>query len=626
MHCLSSGDCLKRQIQYIIFALFAGFITFVTSQVVFRNAAITTDEHAYVMAATMYSEGILSRPLPPASDFFIHEMMIMDNNVGWLSRYPPGHALWLVPGVLLGQPRIMVSVAAGLSVYLAANLGLLVGISGLLLPLMLLASPFFILMNGTLLSHTSGLAATFLLLFCYVYSKEKKRPVFALFAGLAWSLLFINRTFTGLLIALPFAFDELWDLFRTRNRTTLFTTLLFVFGSLVGVFSYLYYNYLVLGDPFIPTYLYYAPSEKLGFGMRHLDVLPFRHTFALGLSNLQDNISLLNTWLFGFTGSLLAALVFILWGWHKRWSLLCLLVCICVPAGYIFFWFKGIITVGPVYYFELLPFLFLAVGFGIQRLLDTWPGKLAKVMVAIPLLISVYLGLHFTWKQGTALRSSQSIIGQYQQIVSHAPENSLILVEGFSGMRSVEKGTSFNPYGLKSDPLMVAAGKHHPKIILDLFPRRSHYHLFRQEDQLVLNPYINTEPVHYRYYITGTGATTGSNTTDSQGNGLRVARAAKDKAGWLVKGDKRLLSPGRYTLKVSVEDHTDPGNPVRLEIVSLAEMKVLATHDFTGTGGGNPVILQFSVSRITNVWPQMYYPGSGDIDVGDMDITEIVEP
>jgi len=95
---------LKQQFVLLLLALLAGLVTFTVSQVVFRNAAVVTDEHAYVMQAHTYSEGKIARSLPSAAEFFKHEMMIMDKDAGWLSRYPPGHAIWLIPGVLLGQP------------------------------------------------------------------------------------------------------------------------------------------------------------------------------------------------------------------------------------------------------------------------------------------------------------------------------------------------------------------------------------------------------------------------------------------------------------------------------------------------------------------------------------------
>ncbi len=614
----------KRQCLLILLAVFTGLFTFSVSQIVFRNAAVTTDEHAYVMQAYTFSEGRISRPLPPASEFFIHEMMIMDRDVGWLSRYPPGHAIWLIPGVLLGQPRIMVSVAAALSVFIFGNIGFLLQLSPALLPLLLLLSPFFVFMNGTLLSHTSGLPAVALLLFAYIYWKEKDKPLFALVAGLAWSALFINRTFTGLLIAIPFALDAVWDLFRNRNGRVLWATCLFAASSSVGVLAYLMYNNLAVGDPLLPPYLYYEPSDNLGFGPRHLHL--FVHTFSLGITYLQENIALLDRWLFGFRGSLLLAVVFALWGWHRRWSLLCLLTVFSVMTGYIFFWFKGIPHVGPVYYFELLPFILLAAGFGVEKVLTLFsslsPSR--KVVTVAGMLVAAFLSLSFMWRQGLHLRTFQAIIGQFQAVVSTPPENSLILVDGFSGMNSVYKGTSYNPEGLTGNPLMVAAGKQQPRVILDLFPDRHAYHLYRKGDKLILDPYTNTDPIVQKFTIIGTGATTGTNEKKSDGTDIRAAHEGSDKPGWLVLGDKRLVVPGRYrlTMDVRVSKNTDR-NPAVLEILAGDDSVIIFRATFAEQGDFLPYTAEFAVKNIENIELRIYYGGEGDISFGDIEISEM---
>ena len=598
------------------------------SQVVFRNAAVVTDEQAYVMQAYTLSEGKVARPLPPASEFFRHEMMIMDDNAGWLSRYPPGHALWLIPGVLLGQPRIMVSLAAGLAVFILGNLGRLVQCSPYILPLLLLISPYFIFMNGTLLSHTSGLPAVALFLFFYIYWKEKGAAVFALFAGLAWSWLFLNRTYTGLLLALPFAFDALWDLAGKRDKGIFYSTCMFVGSAAIGIFLYLGYNFLAVGDPLLPTYLYYAPSENLGFGFRHTDVHPVVHAFSQGSISMWENVLLLDRWLFGFQGSLLLVLALAVVGWHRRWSFLCLFAVVSVLTGYIFFWFKGVRTVGPVYYFELLPFLFLAAGFGIQKTVQRFPPRgsfVSTVSYLVCVLGVITMSLNFMWKQGLQLRSAQTIIGQYQQIIATAPQNSLILVEPFPGMNSVDKGTSFNPRGVESDPLVVAAGQHHPGIILELFPDRVPYHLYRKGDRLLLEPYSNSDSIRYVYHITGMAASTGTNELAADGREIRVAREGKDKAGWLAFGDTRLLPPGNYTLSGEVEIRKAvEASPSRLEIVADQGREIVAAGKFDHSSPWRPFSVTFSLNRHTAIEVRIRYGGTGDVVFGDMVLTERV--
>lgn len=476
-------------------AVFAAIITYVISQAVFLDSVLTTDEHAYLMQAYTFSEGTISRPVPALSEIFLHEMMIMDEKAGWLSRYPPAHSLWLVPGILFDSPHLMISLAAALSVWIFSSVGALLMVPPLLLSILMLLSPYFLVMNGTLLGHTSALPASCLMLWAYLSWKIKKKNIYALLAGLAWSWLFLNRTYTGLLIALPFALDALWDLARNRRLSYLYGTVLFAVSAAFGVVVYLGYNYLAVGDPLMPTYLYYAPNDGLGFGWRSTSSLPYYHTFSTGLQYLLENIMLLNRWLFGFPGSFLLAAVLALVGWRGRWSILCLTVTLSVAFGYVFFWWRGVRDVGPVYYFEVLPFVLLPAAFGIQKFFQRFAARteLRSFLISSGSLLLVVSSISFVYQQGCLLRERQRIIGQYHHLVKTAPEKSLIMVTGFRGMRHVEKGTSFNPRGINSDPLLVVAGEKSPAEILQAYPNRDPYRMVIKNDQLILEPLSSSQ-------------------------------------------------------------------------------------------------------------------------------------
>jgi len=86
--------------------------------VVFLGDPITTDENSYVFQAYNFLDGVIARPFPPAPGSFFHEMIILDEEAGWLSRYPPGHPLWLLLGCALGYSQLMVAIAAGLALWL----------------------------------------------------------------------------------------------------------------------------------------------------------------------------------------------------------------------------------------------------------------------------------------------------------------------------------------------------------------------------------------------------------------------------------------------------------------------------------------------------------------------------
>ena len=63
------------------------------------------DEIAYVLQAEIFARGAWTAVAPPISSFFEQAHVLVDPRVA--AKYPPGHALMLVPGVLLGWLALM---------------------------------------------------------------------------------------------------------------------------------------------------------------------------------------------------------------------------------------------------------------------------------------------------------------------------------------------------------------------------------------------------------------------------------------------------------------------------------------------------------------------------------------
>ena len=592
---------------------------------VFLDAPITTDENAYLFQAHCFADGTLARPAPKPKRMFPHEMLIMDDQVGWLSRYPPGHAAWLTPGVLAGRPRIMVSLAALLSFLVMGRLGASLGLSRFLLPGLLLVSPYFLFMHGTLLSHTSGLLAVSIMLLSYVRLKQGGSVFFAVLAGLAWGALFLNRTYTAALVAVPFGLDALVDLARQRTARNLAGTLLFVLASGLGLAGYLLYNHLAVGDPWTPTYLYYQASDALGFGPRPPGQIPAVHTPAAGLRAMWDNLLLLDRWLFGFPGSLALILALGLFGWNRRWSPLCLAVPLCVWLGYVLFWFEGIRIVGPVYYFETLVFLLVLAGFGLQRLHD-----LAAVMsrwrslpVTFSWLVVACCSLLFSRQQAGVLRAWQEMGGQYRALLAGAPANSLILAPRVEGKHYVSRGMAFNPRGLASDPLVAATGKLDRRILAGAFPERTPYDLVVDNGRLRLEPFVDKTPISYRFPVADTFCRTGENQGDTTAGRQRVARAGVHPPDWLAFGATFWVGPGDYRLQVSLQmDGVRAEAPLMVDVVTDGGRRVLARRAVTEPGN-SLVELVFQVSRSTRIEPRIYYNGTGTVVAKMMRILQV---
>ena len=344
-----------------------GIACYIGGLQIFHHAPLTTDEGSYVFQAVTFSEGKIARDAPPFGRLLQHRMIIQDPDVGWLSRYPPAHSIWLLPGVLADDPYLMVALAAALSAALLMLTARRLGATIEPVALLLLCSPYFLLMHGTLLSHTSGFLFTSLAIWGYVSWKSTEKLQWAMIAGLGLGLLALSRTYTALLIALPMGIDALVTLWQQRSRQSLMGLVLIVMTSLVGGILLLFYNFLAVGDPFTMTFLYYDPEEGLGFGLRSGDV---EHSLQRGLAVLWDNIRLLDLRLLGWHGSLILGIILFFAGWTRTITPWLLLSVLAIPVGYILFWFEGIPETGPVYYFEMLPFLVLGAALGVSRLLE----------------------------------------------------------------------------------------------------------------------------------------------------------------------------------------------------------------------------------------------------------------
>ncbi len=592
---------------------------------VFLDAPLTTDENAYLFQAHCFADGVLARPAPEPKRMFPHEMLIMDDQAGWMSRYPPGHAAWLTPGVLAGRPRIMVALAALLSFLVMAGLGRQLGLSRLLLPLLLLLSPYFLFMHGTLLSHSSGLLAAACMLLAYVRLKQGGSVLWGMLAGLAWTALFLNRTYTAALVAVPFGIDALVDLARHRTARNLAGTLFFVLASGLGFALFLLYNHLTVGDPWTPTYLYYQASDALGFGPRPPGQIPAVHTPAAGLRAMAENLRLLDRWLYGFPGSLALVLALGLVGWNRRWSPLCLAAPICVWLGYVLFWFEGIRLVGPVYYFETLVFLLVLAGFGLQRLLApatrlSWRRLVPAVACG---LAAAFFSIGFVRQQADVLRSWQETGGRYRALLAQAPAGSLILAPRIEGMNYVSRGMAFNPRGLDSDPLVASMDKLDPRILAGAFPERRPLVLVQDQGRLRLEPFADNRPIRYLFPVTETLCRTGENRGGEPGSRLRVAHAGVHGADWLAYGATFWVGPGSYNLQVALRvEGASADAPLVIDVVTDGGNRVLARHTVCETGPG-PVRMPFRVARSTRVEPRIYYNGSGTVVAGEMKIIQV---
>jgi hypothetical protein len=96
-----------------LLAAIAAALAWFGFEFILHGAALIDDERSYLFAARNMASGTLFRASVPAA--FRNPMVL--TFPAWISKYTPGFAGILYPGVLLGLPRLMPSVVCGLSIF-----------------------------------------------------------------------------------------------------------------------------------------------------------------------------------------------------------------------------------------------------------------------------------------------------------------------------------------------------------------------------------------------------------------------------------------------------------------------------------------------------------------------------
>ncbi len=621
-----------------VFAVMAFALSLWLSVNVFHRAPLTTDELSYLFQAQLFSEGQLKREAPPFREAFLFPMIIQREEAGWFSRYPPGHAVWLTPGIWLGDPYLMIAWAAALGVWITARVGARLGLPPALLAGMLLISPFYVFTHGTLLSHTSGYLATALMVLAYIAWRQSGALRWAVAAGLAWGWIFHNRTYTALLIAVPFAVHSLILLARARDRKTLEGTLAFAGSALLGIVTLLGYNYLMVGDPFTMTYLYYNPSEGLGFGRRNYLMVtthhpsPVEHTFTKGLSDLWTNVRLLDRWLWGFRGTAMAWAALAMIGWNRRWSPLFLAAAIMVPLGYVFFWYPGWNVTGPNYYVEVLPFIMITAGFGVYRVGNLLPRRsIVRWSAALLLMIlMLFLSSDHRASEIRSLRRATDRLGRYLEFIQTIPPGKLVMVDDRQVGVLWAGGLNFNPRGLEGPSILTRSLGEADISVMRYFSEYEPYYLRRRRDGFRLDPADPPEPLNAEFHLPSVHRLTGANVPDPDDNRrvIRVARADEHEAGWLLFGRYLHIYPGEFAVEFIIDaEPREPGSGravARLDVASGRGAEIRAEMEIEQASADEPIVLRFRTDSFTEIEPRIDYLRQGDIQVHRVAIREII--
>jgi hypothetical protein len=316
--------------------------------VVLERIPHVQDDVTYLFQAEVFARGRPWVASPRFRDSFEQEFVVSHEGK-WFGKYPPGHPLALSIGAVLGQAWLVGPFMAAATVVMGVALaGRLHGaMTAWLTGAFLFASPFVMLMSGTMMAHVSGLFWTALLALLAARGGGWRTY---LGAGFAFGMLFVTRHLTA--VAVGMALLVPLGLAAIRNLGSLPVRLTFGVIGLVPPIAFLaFFNQALTGDVFTSPYELWWEFDRVGFGPT--TGMHGGHDLANGLSNTFANLAMLREHLYGWPGPLTLALAIVpmVSLAARRWDWVLAASALGLMAGYVFYWADGIMY-GPRYFYE----------------------------------------------------------------------------------------------------------------------------------------------------------------------------------------------------------------------------------------------------------------------------------
>lgn len=375
---------------------------------VFERIPHLEDEMAFLWEAQVMADGKIALPSPPSPRSFLVPFVV-DHEGLRFGKYPPGWPAALSLGARFDLEWAVNPLLAGIGVWLIYRLGSRVGGPwiGVLAAALTAASPFFLMLSGSLMGHSFGLvlAAAFWLAWFDLFSpapaggRAAPAPLRAAAAGLALGVLALTRPLTALGIALPAAGWAAWILLRGTGGSR--RHLLAVAAISIAVCLILpLWQAALTGDPWLNPYTLWWDYDRLGFGPGigrtasghnlHVAWINTRFSLSAGLSDLFGWPYL--SWLFLPFGLLALR--------RNREGLALFATFPALVLAYSVYWI-GSWLLGPRYYYESLPGVVIVSAAGIAWL-GGWLrrplnrlGHARALGVAALLILLVCLNLGF---------------------------------------------------------------------------------------------------------------------------------------------------------------------------------------------------------------------------------------
>lgn len=373
------------------------------------------DEVAYLYQAKVMARGALWAPEPEnPTPFWVP--FVLTVNGRRFSKYPPGWPAVLALGVRVGAGWLVNPLLGALAVPLLVLLGrdLFDRPTALLAALLMISSPMFLVLSGTLMAH--ALAMTLGLVFMLAYYRTERAllaggraPRWAVLGGVALGWVVITRPLTAVCLAIPFVGLTLWHIGKDIRQAGAVRRTLLAFAPMAGaglVVAALYplYVWALTGDPTTNLYTLWWPYDKVGFGP---DIGPGNgHTLRQAFFNARADLKFWASDLFGWPWVSWLFVIPGLVAWRRSawaWTLLALFP--TFVGVHLAYW-VGSQVYGTRYYYEALPALALLTAAGMRWLAHfagRWWG------VALAALVVTLLAANFAFHMPGRIRDVKGL-------------------------------------------------------------------------------------------------------------------------------------------------------------------------------------------------------------------------
>lgn len=478
----------------LILCLAAVLIGVAVSWGVFDAVPHLEDEHAYYFQAKLFANGQVTRELLPSPPSF-GLPFVVEYNGRQFSKYTPGFSLVLALGVLLRLPWIINPLLAGAAIFAVFLLArdLFDERNGLLAAALGVISPMYMLLAGSLLSHT--LSLVLLTYFAWSFLRlhrvdPAERMRYAILCGLLMGLTIATRPWTAVAVGLPFVTYALVCFFRSPRlylKPYVAALLLAVIlASLVPL-----YNYLTTGNPLLNTYTLIWEYDRVGFGP---EFGPNGYNLQKLWINLKGDFTDLLSFNLGWpviSGISLSA-IFILLGIvlpERKKIEACLLIppAILITA-YTAYWASSGGAYGPRYYAEALPFLWILAARGVLKFAQ-YPVN--KWIIRAALLVFTMWNITMVTRPAFEnARDLYNINRDYVRLVEKSNVRHAIVFVTSNYWTDYASLAWDNPVNLAKANIIYARdiGPTANGIIMAAFPGREIYHL-----KLDVPPYLTRE-------------------------------------------------------------------------------------------------------------------------------------